>query len=98
MLFAAAVAYVALQTAIIPPARPPRCHRPWGHDLKGKLSPLPYTCGVASFLSDWAAVTLYAVVAGFRLVPDRRIERAPAGSRPGTGPARDLPLTRRAAT
>jgi uncharacterized membrane protein len=46
-----------------------------GRDLKGKLSPLMYTAAIVlAFLSPWASITIYVVVALMWFVPDRRIE------------------------
>ncbi len=53
-----------------------------GSDLKGKLSPLIYLTGIAlAFVSTWAAIAVYVVVALIWLVPDRRIERHLAAKR-----------------
>ena len=53
-----------------------------GSDLKGKLSPLIYLAGIAlAFVSTWAAIAVYVVVALIWLVPDRRIERHLAAKR-----------------
>jgi uncharacterized membrane protein len=71
-----AISYYLLQRAII--------HRhgeqsvlakALGSDLKGKLSPLLYTAGIAlAFVSPWLSMGLYVLVAIMWLVPDRRIE------------------------
>jgi tetratricopeptide (TPR) repeat protein/uncharacterized membrane protein len=46
-----------------------------GRDLKGKLSPLLYAAAIAlAFLSPWASIAIYVLVALMWLVPDRRIE------------------------
>lgn len=78
VLLMAAIAYLLLQRAII---------RQHGHDSilasaiggdrKGKLSFLLYLLAIPlSFLSPWAAIGLYVLVALLWLVPDQRIERA----------------------
>jgi hypothetical protein len=52
-----------------------------GRDLKGKLSPLYYLASILlSFVDTRVAQAIYAVVALMWLIPDRRIERALAGS------------------
>jgi uncharacterized membrane protein len=53
-----------------------------GGDLKGKISPLLYLVGIAlAFVSTWAAIATYIVVALIWLIPDRRIERHLAAKR-----------------
>jgi uncharacterized membrane protein len=48
-----------------------------GSDIKGRISPLLYVAAiVTAFLSPWASIALYTLVALMWLVPDRRIERA----------------------
>lgn len=50
------------------------------HDWKGKLSPLLYGAAIVlAFVSSWAAVAIYALVAFMWVVPDRRIERILTG-------------------
>jgi hypothetical protein len=52
-----------------------------GRDFKGKLSVVLYAAAIgAAFLAPWVSWTLYVAVAVLWLVPDRRIERALAGS------------------
>jgi uncharacterized membrane protein len=47
-----------------------------GRDVKGKLSPLMYTAGIAlAYVNRWMAVGAYVLVALMWLVPDRRVER-----------------------
>lgn len=77
VLLAAALAYHALQTAIIrDQGEGSLVATAVGRDLKGKLSPLLYATGIGlSFLGDWLAVAVYAGVALMWLVPDRRLER-----------------------
>jgi uncharacterized membrane protein len=48
-----------------------------GRDLKGKLSPIIYAAGILlAFVSPWASIALYVLVAVIWLVPDPRIARA----------------------
>ena len=83
VLLLAAIAYYLLQTCVI------RKHgndstlaRAVGTDFKGKVSPFLYLIAIAvTFVSTWAAMAIYAGVALWWLVPDRRIEREVA-SRP----------------
>jgi uncharacterized membrane protein len=86
VLLAAAVAYFALQTAIIhDQGAGSLLAEAVGRDRKGKLSPLLYVAGIAlSFLDARLGVAIYAGAALMWLVPDRRLERTMAGrsSRP----------------
>ena len=78
ILLGAAVAYFILTRSLL------RCNgddshlaQALGSDRKGKISPVFYVAGVVSaFFAPWLAITLYVVVAGLWLVPDRRMERA----------------------
>jgi uncharacterized membrane protein len=55
-----------------------------GSDGKGKASVAIYAAAVPlAFVSTWASIALIVVVAVMWLVPDRRIERALAGSAGG---------------
>jgi uncharacterized membrane protein len=48
----------------------------FGRDLKGKISLVLYTVGIAlAFVDSWAAGTIYLLVALMWLIPDRPIER-----------------------
>jgi uncharacterized membrane protein len=80
VLLAAALAYLALQTAIIrDQGEGSLVATAVGRDLKGKVSPLLYASGIAlSFLGDWLGVAVYAGVALMWMVPDRRLERTVA--------------------
>src|SRR5262245_7478540 len=50
-----------------------------GRDFKGKISIALYVTAIPlSFLSCWAAIALYVLVAVIWLVPDRRLEPRPA--------------------
>ena len=52
-----------------------------GSDIKGKISPLLYLVGVVlAFVVPWLSIAIYVLVAVIWLIPDRRIERAPAGN------------------
>jgi uncharacterized membrane protein len=77
VLLAAAVAYYALQGAIIRDQRPTSpLARAVGRDRKGKLSPLLYATAVGlSFVDRWLAVAVFIGVALMWLIPDRRVER-----------------------
>jgi uncharacterized membrane protein len=76
-LLAAAIAYVILQQMIIRIEGPDsRLKQAIGPDWKGKLSPVIYVAGIlATFLTPWLGVALFALVAAIWLVPDRRLER-----------------------
>jgi uncharacterized membrane protein len=81
-LIAAAIAYYALQSAIV---RNEGHDSPLataiGRDLKGKASPVIYAFGISlSFVDRWIGVGLYVVVALMWLVPDRRVERVISGA------------------
>ena len=84
VLLAAALAYSALQEAIIRDQGPhSRLAHAVGRDRKGKASPLLYATAIGlSFVNRWFAVAIYVTVALLWLVPDRRVERTIAG-RPG---------------
>ena len=77
-LLMAAVAYWILQQLIIRAQGPESLlSRAVGRDWKGKVSPFLYLLGIAlSVRWPFAALGIYALVALFWLVPDRRIERA----------------------
>jgi uncharacterized membrane protein len=80
----AAIAFYVLQTAILR-EEGANCAlaRAVGNDLKGKMSPVLYLCGivVAGFAGDhrdkltWAGLAFFVGVAVMWLIPDRRIER-----------------------
>ena len=88
VLLAAALAYYALERAIISnQGEQSMVAAAVGRDIKGKISPLLYAAGIGlAFLSDWLAVAVYTGVALMWLVPDRRIERTIA-VKPAAGPA-----------
>jgi uncharacterized membrane protein len=81
VLLAAAIAYYALQKAIIrSQGRASLVARAVGRDGKGKLSPALYALGIGlSFVDQWLSMTVYALVALMWLIPDRRIARTVAG-------------------
>jgi uncharacterized membrane protein len=75
-LLAAAIAYVTLQRTIVRLEGPDsRLKQALGNDAKGKVSPLIYLTGIlATFVTPWLGVAMYALVAAIWLVPDRRLE------------------------
>ena len=75
VLLAAALAYYALQTAIVREQGPGSLlRRAVGRDRKGKSSPVLYALGIGlSFVDRWASMAVYVVVALMWLVPDRRV-------------------------
>src|SRR5262245_30598090 len=77
VLFAAAIAYLLLQRAIIASqGESSVLARAVGGDWKGKLSPLLYLGAIAlTFVTSWAGQALYVAAALVWFVPDRRIER-----------------------
>ena len=80
VLLAAALAYFALQEAIIREQGPnSMLARAVGRDGKGKLSPVMYATGIGlSFVDNWLAVAVYVAMALVWLIPDRRVERTMA--------------------
>jgi uncharacterized membrane protein len=76
VLFAAGVAYLILQNAIIRRQGPHSKLREWiGKDAKGKLSALFYLLAIGvAFVRPLLSQALYVCVAGMWLIPDRRIE------------------------
>ncbi|MGH7050858.1 MAG: TMEM175 family protein [Acetobacteraceae bacterium] len=72
-----AFAWYAMQTAIIREQGPASALRQAiGRDLKGKISPFCYLCGIlAAFVDPRISDAIYVAVALMWLVPDRRIER-----------------------
>jgi len=81
VLLMAAIAYFALQQAIIASQGPDSLlKKAIGGDWKGKLSPALYLAAIlAAFWSHWVSQGLYVLVALFWLIPDRRIERVLSG-------------------
>jgi uncharacterized membrane protein len=75
-LLLAALAYYVLQLAIFHVQGGTGLRQALGRDLKGKISPVLYVCGIAlSFVSPWLAMLVFTSVAVMWLVPDRRVER-----------------------
>ncbi|HVC01363.1 MAG TPA: TMEM175 family protein [Steroidobacteraceae bacterium] len=53
----------------------------FGKDTKGLMSIVLYAIGIAlTFVSPWAGLALYVLVAGIWIIPDRRIEGSLGGS------------------
>ena len=77
VLLAAALAYYALQQALLHvEGRRSLLATAIGTDLKGKASPLMYILGIGlSFANRWLGVAAYVAVALIWLIPDRRVER-----------------------
>ena len=77
VLLMAALAWWILQRRIIATqGRHSLLRQALGTDWKGKLSPLLYLVAIAlAGLARWVSLGLYALVAVFWLIPDRRIER-----------------------
>ncbi|MBN3807094.1 DUF1211 domain-containing protein [Paraburkholderia sp. Ac-20336] len=76
VLFMSAIAYFFLtRTLIHEHGRDSTLARALGGDFKGKVSVVLYLLGIGlAFVEPWASATLYALVAAWWLVPDRRIE------------------------
>ena len=76
-----ALAWFVMQTTIIRDQGPNSpLKAAIGRDLKGKLSPLLYSAGIASaFFNTWLADAFYVGVALMWLAPDRRIEKQVEG-------------------
>jgi uncharacterized membrane protein len=70
-----AIAYYLLQRAIIhQQGKHSVLAKALGSDFKGRISPIFYIAGIAlAFVSPWASMTAYVLVAVLWLVPDRRI-------------------------
>ena len=84
VLLAAGIAYYILQTLILHElGAGSALATALGRDLKGKASPLIYSCGIVlTFVNHWLGFAAYVTVALMWLVPDRRLEPqlATAGS------------------
>ncbi|MES1178659.1 MAG: TMEM175 family protein [Myxococcales bacterium] len=76
VLFAAGVAYLILQKAIIRrQGERSRLRALIGNDLKGKTSAVLYLLGIGfAFVHTTISQVIYVSVAGLWLIPDRRIE------------------------
>jgi uncharacterized membrane protein len=81
VLLAAALAYYALQKAIIrSQGATSLVAAAVGRDAKGKLSPVLCALGIGlSFVDQWLSMAMYALLAVIWLIPDRRIERTVSG-------------------
>jgi TMEM175 potassium channel family protein len=84
VLLLAAVAYYILQNVIIVAhGRTSPLATAIGRDFKGKVSPALYAVAIAAaFVRPWVSGCLYVFVALLWLIPDRRLARAVAESRP----------------
>ena len=81
-LLACAIAYFILERRIIAAEGPGGpLAQAIGRDLKGKLSPLFYSAGIAAawLWQPAAGMALFVLVALAWLVPDKRIERTVSG-------------------
>jgi len=75
-LLLAAVAYYVLQRAVFRVQGGSGLRQALGRDLKGKISPVVYLCGIPlAFVTPWLAMLVFTGVAIMWLVPDRRVER-----------------------
>src|SRR5450631_4342134 len=84
-LLLAALAYYALQLAIFHVQGGSGLRQALGRDLKGKISPVLYLCGIAlAFVNPWLAMLVFTIVAIMWLVPDRRVERYLAARESGS--------------
>jgi uncharacterized membrane protein len=82
MLFLSAIAYLFLQQQIIE-SQPEDSllKKAVGKDWKGKVSLVLYVIAIpAAFVAAWISQVLFALAALIWLVPDRRIEKAIAGT------------------
>ncbi len=77
VLLAAALAYFALQGALIrAQGTTSTLALALGRDVKGKVSPLLYALGIGlAFVNRWLSIAIYVLVALMWLIPDRRVER-----------------------
>jgi uncharacterized membrane protein len=75
-LLLAALAYYVLQQAIFHAEGGSGLRQALGRDLKGKISPVLYICGIGlAFVNPWLGMAVFTSVAIMWLVPDRRVER-----------------------
>ena len=77
VLFMAGVAYYFLAHALINlHGKKSTIAAALGKDRKGKISVVIYAIGIAvSFVNEWVAFSLYALVAAMWFIPDQRIEK-----------------------
>lgn len=73
-----ALAWYAMQTTIIrSQGATSSLAKALGRDIKGRISPVLYLCGIGlAFIDTMLADALYAIVALLWLIPDRRVESA----------------------
>src|SRR5580704_1445832 len=73
-----AIAYYLLQMAIVrKQGTQSMLAHALGSDIKGKISPVLYSAGIAlAFIDPAISIAIYSVVAIMWLIPDRRIEKA----------------------
>ena len=76
VLLFAGIAFLVLASALVAQGGHPELAAALGRDVKGKGSILGYAVAIPlAFVSPWLSCALYVLVAGWWLVPDRRIER-----------------------
>ena len=77
VLLMAAIAYFILQHTILQTqGSDSMLAKALGKDFKGKISPILYFVAIPmSYISEWIACGIYALVAFIWLIPDKRIER-----------------------
>jgi TMEM175 potassium channel family protein len=80
VLLCAAIAYYVLTLTLLAGHGPESAlARALGNDFKGKMSMVVYVAAIPlSFVHPWIACGLYIAVAGWWLVPDKRMERVVA--------------------
>jgi uncharacterized membrane protein len=73
-----AIAYILLQNALLAVNGPDTAFaKAIKIDLKGKISPVLYVCGIGfAFVLPIVSYALYVIVAIIWFVPDRRLETA----------------------
>jgi uncharacterized membrane protein len=77
LLMPAIAYYILVRTLIAANGRDSALAHVIGKDVKGVVSALIYALGIGlTFLSVWAGIACYVIVALVWLVPDRRIERS----------------------
>jgi uncharacterized membrane protein len=78
VLLLAAIAFYILMRAIVRDQGPDSVVQARiGRDLKGRLSPVAYSCAIVlAFVNRWIAVAIFVGVALVWLIPDRRMESA----------------------
>jgi uncharacterized membrane protein len=81
----AAIAYFLLQRSIIQSqGQDSFLKKAIGRDWKGKLSPVLYVVAIlATLRSSWISQTVLVIAALMWLIPDRRIEKGLAFTKPG---------------